>query len=158
MDARVDARADTDLTSLWEEHGPRLWRAVFAYAGDREVASDAVAEAFAQCLRRGTEVRSPARWIWRVAFRLAAGELQRRGRHEPSTDEELFLIPDPAIDLVRALSQLPRKQRAALVLHYYAGYTTREAAEVLGSSAATVRVHLSHGRKRLRELLGDDDE
>jgi DNA-directed RNA polymerase specialized sigma24 family protein len=41
-----------------------MWQAVLAFAGDPEVASDAVAEAFAQALRRGDAIRSPERWLW----------------------------------------------------------------------------------------------
>jgi DNA-directed RNA polymerase specialized sigma24 family protein len=33
-----------------------MWQAVFAFAGDPEVASDAVAEAFTQALRRGDAI------------------------------------------------------------------------------------------------------
>jgi DNA-directed RNA polymerase specialized sigma24 family protein len=50
-----------------------MWQAVFAFAGDPEVASDAVAEAFAQALRRGDAIRSPERWLWRTVFRIALG-------------------------------------------------------------------------------------
>ena len=53
-------RADAvRLKRVYEEEGARLWRAVYLYAADREVASDAVAEAFAQALRRGDDLRSP---------------------------------------------------------------------------------------------------
>jgi hypothetical protein len=52
-----------DLGDLYEREGPRMWRAVFAYAQDRAVIDDAVAEAFAQCLRRGEEVRSPRAFV-----------------------------------------------------------------------------------------------
>ncbi len=53
-------RADAvRLERVYEEEGARLWRAVYLYAADREVASDAVAEAFAQALRRGNDLRSP---------------------------------------------------------------------------------------------------
>ena len=67
-----------NLERIYREHGDRLWWAVLAFSGDREVASDAVAEAFAQALRRGEGLRDPLAWIWRVAFRVAAGELKRR--------------------------------------------------------------------------------
>ena len=40
-------------------------------------------------------------------------------------------------------------------MHDYGGYDTREVASILGMSRATVRVHLSRGRRRLRELLED---
>ena len=38
----------SDLERLYQESGDRLWWALFAYAGDREIASDAAAEAFRQ--------------------------------------------------------------------------------------------------------------
>jgi RNA polymerase sigma-70 factor (ECF subfamily) len=158
VDARVTTGREAELSELWTEQGPRLWRALFAYTGDREVATDAVAEAFAQFLRRGSEVRSPGGWIWRAAFRLAAGELQRRRRWASFPEEDRYEMTEPATDLLRALGSLPPKQRAALVLHYYAGYTAREAAGIVGSTPATVRVHLSQGRKRLRRMLEETDE
>lgn len=45
------------LERLYREDGERLWRAVFAYAGNRDVADDAVAEAFTQAIGRGDELR-----------------------------------------------------------------------------------------------------
>ena len=51
------------LERVYRDHGDRLWRAVLAFAGDPEVASDAVAEAFAQALRRGDAIREPDRWV-----------------------------------------------------------------------------------------------
>jgi DNA-directed RNA polymerase specialized sigma24 family protein len=78
---RVTERGD--LEDVYRLHGRKLWWAVLAYSGDREIASDAVAEAFAQALRAGDKVRSPADWVWRVAFRIAAGELKGRRRFGP---------------------------------------------------------------------------
>ena len=51
----VAATADStqQLEALYRDDGDRLWRALLVFAGDPEVASDAVAEAFAQALRRG---------------------------------------------------------------------------------------------------------
>ncbi len=154
---RTASRSD-ELGRLYQDEGSRLWRAVFAYGGDTEVASDAVAEAFAQCIRRGDEVRDPRAWVWRSAFRIAAGELKERGRHqELGTEERPHEIPEEVGDLMTLIAGLPRQQRAALVLRHYAGYDTREVAQIIGTSQATVRVHLSRGRRRLRELLEDTD-
>ncbi len=148
---------DDDLEKLYRDEGPRLWRALVAYTCDPEVANDAVAEAFAQALGRGDELHSPMRWVWRAAFRIAAGDLKDRGRRGgQAAADPLYQMPDAPAALVSALEQLSPKQRSALVLYYYAGYSTAEVASILGSSAATVRVHLSKGRKRLRQLLEDD--
>jgi RNA polymerase sigma-70 factor (ECF subfamily) len=130
---------------------------VLAFAGDPEVASDAVAEAFAQVLRRGEAVRDPERWLWRTAFRIASGELAERARHLPITVEGgSYEMEEPARELIAAMARLSDKQRAAVVLHHAAGYPTKEIAAILGSTTAAVRVHLMRGRRRLRELLGED--
>jgi RNA polymerase sigma-70 factor (ECF subfamily) len=157
QDERVDVKPGSDLEVLYRALAGRVWRALLAYAGDPEVASDAVAEAFAQCLRRGDAVRAPERWIWRTAFRIAAGELKRRGTRQDPVPDTPYEVGEGAADLLRALSVLPPKQRAALVLHYYGGYTAKETADLIDSSSATVRVHLSQGRKRLRRILEDPD-
>lgn len=151
-------RADAvRLESVYRDEGARLWRAVYLYAADREVASDAVAEAFAQALRRGNDLHSPERWVWRTAFRIAAGELKRRGKEAGWWTDAGYEIPDETAELLVALPRLSPKQRAAIVLHYHFGYSLREVAEIIGSTPSAVGVHLHRGRKRLRELLGDED-
>jgi hypothetical protein len=46
---------------VWRDDGPRLWRSLVAFGGDAELASDAMAEAFAQALGRGDQVETPDR-------------------------------------------------------------------------------------------------
>ena len=149
--------AKRDLEVLYREHGKRLWWALVAFSGDREIASDAESEALAQALRRGEGIRDPLAWIWSAAFRIAAGELEERGKQAPPLSEPMYELPEPAAEVTAALRQLPAQQRAAVVLHYYADRPIREVADVLGTSTSTVAVHLHRGRKRLRELLGEDD-
>jgi RNA polymerase sigma-70 factor, ECF subfamily len=166
---------------------PRLWRSVLAWSGSRDVADDACAEAFAQAARRGAAVRDIDAWVWRAAFRIAAGELQRRrgsspgaGRreHPPHTGDDFTQVqvvrldgmaasvvdhtvdpdlPATTIDLIRALHSLSEQQRACVVLRDVAGMTAPEAAAALGTTSGTVRVQALRGRRRLRELLEDDD-
>ena len=146
------ADPERDVERIYREDGPRIWRAVVLYSGDREVASDAVAEAFAQVLRQGAAVRSPARWVWRAAFSVATDELRaRRRRAEPT--EGRYEMPEPLVDLTKALGALSHHQRAAVVLHDYAGYSRREVAAILGSSPSAVGVHLFRARQRLRAAL-----
>lgn len=151
----ADAAAATraDLEAVYRCHGPRLWRAVYAYAQDRDVADDAVAEAFAQALRRGKAIRSPDRWVWKAAFRIAAGRLKESRRGLPMIDAPLVRNPEPAWELIAALHELPEQTRRCLVLHYYGGYRTDEIARMLGSTPGGVRMQLTRGRRRLRQLL-----
>jgi RNA polymerase sigma-70 factor (ECF subfamily) len=144
------------VEAVYRADAERLWRAIYAFAGDAEIASDAVAEAFAQVLNRGAAVRDPAAWIWRTAFRLSAGSLRAR-----SLGDRLLAVPvehvdryaDP--DLLEALRKLPDAQRAAVILFYYADLPIRDIAARLGSNSLAVRANLSRGRGRLRQLLGD---
>jgi RNA polymerase sigma-70 factor (ECF subfamily) len=156
-DASVKSVDPRGLEQVYREHAARLWRALMAYTGDRGIADDALAEAFAQAVGRGEALRTPERWVWTAAFRIAAGELKTRGQRRTAPQPEPEADRSEAFELLEALKQLPPKQRAALVLHYYGGYRAREIALILGSTAATVRVHLSAGRRRLRALLEVDD-
>ncbi len=61
-------------------------------------------------------------------------------------------------EILAALATLSPKQRAAVLLHDQEGFTSPEAAKLLGMSAATVRVHLFRGRKHLRTLLTPQED
>ena len=144
------------VEAVYRADAERLWRAVYAFAGDAEIASDSVAEAFAQLLRRGQAVRDPVAWTWRTAFRISAGTLKARSVEDPGPHapvEHLDRYGDP--DLLAALRQLPDAQRAAVVLFYYADLPVRQIAARLATNSLAVRANLSRGRGRLRQLLGD---
>jgi len=152
---RVDPR--TRWEDAYREVGPRLQRALLLYSGDLDLAEDATAEAFAQGIRRGSAVRDPGAWVWRTAFRIAAGRLKERSRSAGRLPETAYDPPDSVRDLVVALRELSPAQRASIVLHDYAGYPASEIASIIGSTAPAVFVHLSRARKRLRTMLEDDD-
>jgi RNA polymerase sigma-70 factor, ECF subfamily len=154
-------RTAHDYDAIWRESGATLWRSVYAYAGgQREVADDAVAEAFARAMTRDAEVRDPLAYLYRIAFRVASAELARRKREEADVPEQA--IADPSqnglSDLFGALRHLPPAQRAAVYLHYRADLPVKEVAHLTGMSSAAVKVHLMRGRRRLRELLGAEDD
>lgn len=157
MDTAVVALEPREsVEAVYRADAERLWRAIYAFAGDAEIASDAVAEAFAQLLNRGEAIRDPAAWTWRTAFRISAGALKaRRSGDTPTVGpiEHLDRYSDP--DLLAALRQLPDAQRAAVVLFYYADLPIREIAARLGSNSLAIRANLSRGRGRLRQILGD---
>lgn len=155
----LDAHGDR-VRIAYEAIRAPLWRAVLAYSGSSDVADEAVAEAFAQLLRRGDGVDDPAAWAWRSAFRIAAGELQRRGTAATATGalpDVAVSMPEPAWDLLAALSHLTDQQRACVVVCDLAGFAAPEAARLLGTTAATVRVQRMRARRRLHDLLEDRD-
>lgn len=135
----------------------RLWRAVLAFAGSADIADDAVAEAFAQALRRGDAVRDVEAWVWRTAFAVARGELASRRRTADTVDDSATTLPDRAIDLISALQLLPAGDRELLVLCHVGGWTPTELADITGVPAATMRVRLFRANRRARRLLTEED-
>ena len=154
--AVVDVQSD--IEALYRADADRLWRAIYAFASDPEIANDAVAEAYAQLLHRGQAVRDPAAWVWRAAFQISRGALKARRFGEGMN----LTVLDHAdaytdYDLMTAVRQLPDGQRAAVILFYYADLPVAQIAARLGSNQLAVRANLSRGRRRLRQLLGDHD-
>ena len=147
------------LERVYREEADRIWRALLGYTGSSEVASEATSEAFAQALGRGDEIASPRAWIWTASFRIAKGLLAERSESSAllSTGVELNELPEPVVDLVRALARLPERQRLCVVMHDYADRPVREVASVLGISAPTVYAHLRQGRRHLRSVLEVED-
>jgi RNA polymerase sigma-70 factor, ECF subfamily len=159
-DATVErsARADTVQRAYEEVHAP-LWRALCVFSGSRDIADEAESEAWAQLLRRGDGVDDPAAWAWRSAFRIAAGELKRRGATSAPVlvPEQGVSGPEPAVDLIAALRHLSDQQRACVVLCDLAGYRATETARILHTTAGTVRMQRMRAHRRLRDLLEDHD-
>jgi RNA polymerase sigma-70 factor (ECF subfamily) len=149
--------AEHDFDAIWREAGPAIWRAVYVYAGGRrEVADDAVAEAFARAIVRSGGIREPVPYLYRVAFRVASEELKRMHERRQIEDRAVEDPEGPAA-IMTALRHLTPAQRAAVYLHYQADLSVRDVAHVMGSTNAAVKVHLMRGRRRLAELLGTED-
>ena len=151
---------ERDIERLYRESAPQLWRSIYGFAGGRRhLAEDAVAEAFARAIERRNEIRDPLAWIYRTAFRIASRELQQERRGPPpSPDPVPGMDPADVQDVLSALWTLSPNQRAAVVLHDQEGFTAPEVGRLIGISAATVRVHLFRARRRLREVLGGEED
>lgn len=155
------AEVDRGLRTVFAAEHERLWRSLLAYAGDPDVASEAAAEAFAQAVRRGAALRDPAAWVWRAAFRIAAGLLAARRRDRarapgPGQDAEVAsadTLPDDAVALLDALARLDDLDRRVVVLSLVGGLTAAEVGAVVDASPGAVRVRLHRARARLRAAL-----
>jgi RNA polymerase sigma-70 factor, ECF subfamily len=156
-DSEVVISSKDQAEHVYQTEHEKLWRSLVGFTGSREQADDTVSEAFAQLIVRGDEVRDPRAWVWKAAFQIAAGELQRRGRLIAVGSERSYDMPEPLLDVLRALTHLGPKQRLAVVLHDYADRPTQEIAGILGVTRATVYAHLSQGRAKLRKLLEVSD-
>ena len=135
---------------------PRLWRALLSFTGDPEVASDAESEAFTQAIRRGDEIDDVAAWVWRSAFKIAAGLLVRRERPAATLDERRVNAPASVTEFLALLDGLPTQQRAIVALRYSGGFSATEIADLLDTSPGAVRVQLHRAHTTLRATLGKE--
>lgn len=158
-----------ELRAFCLRQHPRLVRALDLHLGDLDLAEDLAQETLMVVCRRWRKVataRSPSAYAYRIAFNLANSHFRRRkaeakahrtlvaGRPTDVSAEEV------ARDLAlrEALASLPRKERAAVVLHHYVGYRVAEIAPLLGTTAGTVKSLLHRGRGRLRQHLAPPSE
>jgi RNA polymerase sigma factor (sigma-70 family) len=89
-----------------------------------------------------------------------AGYLYRVGasRIRPPKARALFDQPDETSfsfepELRRALSELPERQRVAVVLIHGYGWTSTEVADMTGVRPSTIQTHLARGLASLRNQL-----
>jgi RNA polymerase sigma-70 factor (ECF subfamily) len=144
---------------------PRLVAAVALACGSRPAAEDAVQEALLRAWERsekGEEIESLEGWVTTAALNLARSALRRvRSERRARTRLGASAIGEPPtadrIDVDRALSKLPRRQREVAVLRYYLQLDTREVASALQIDDGTVKSTLSRARAALAEALGIDD-
>ena len=150
------------IEEAYRTHHQRLWKSLLAYTGDADVATEAAAETYSQAVGRGDELIDPAAWIWRTAFRVAAGLLADRRRRWRDLDNSLLDFEmgedgrtrDPqVIEFLDQLSSLSDQQRAVVVLRYSGGFTPSEIAEIVGTSPNAVRVQLHRAHAHLRERI-----
>lgn len=154
---RAGAAARHGFERVYRDHGPGLFRAIYAYTGGRrDIADEVVSESFARAIARTDDVREPVPYLYRTAFRLAAAEL-RAERRRPPLEPDVPADPPDVAGLLAALRRLSPNQRAAIVLRYEADLPVEEVARRMGIAAVTVRVHIHRGRAKLRELLGAEE-
>lgn len=102
-------------------------------------------------------------WLHRLAVNTVLAELRKDGRWEARLvdgDEPFDRHSAPrrrdslqAIDLERAIAELPPQARLVFVLHDVEGFRHREIAEMTGLAEGTSKAHLHQARKRLRKVL-----
>jgi RNA polymerase sigma-70 factor (ECF subfamily) len=159
--AGLHGPADFDQT--FKEHYDPMVRSLAAACGDREVAADAVQDAFTRAYtrwRRISRYDHPAGWIRHVALNRLRDHFrheERSGRARTRLEGEAAVEvgpPELADDaLAVAVARLPRQQRIAVSLFYLEQLSVHEIATSMKLSEGAVKYHLHAGRTTLRNWL-----
>lgn len=150
-----DIGAELSFEDFYEREHDRVFRAVMAFCGDREVAKDATQEGFARAYGRWRRLRNK-NWATGWVMTTAMNHSRRTLRRKPIPQVQNAESPAPSgdrVDLVRALVLLPQRQRQAVILFHIADQPIAVVAELMGISDGAVKTHLDRARKSLRTPL-----
>lgn len=100
-------------------------------------------------------------WLFGVAHNVLRSSRRSAARQSAAVRrfvDELRTAPEPerediAVALQDAIGSLPAQQAELVRLVYWDGFTSQEAAEILGLNASTARSRMTKAREQLRSLL-----
>ena len=145
-----------DFGTFYERSYQIAYRTAYGIVGDAAWAADVVQDAFVSAYRARDKFRgeAPARaWLLRIVVNTAISAHRKTKVKTEELDESSATYTaghGERLDLEGALSVLPRKQRAAIVLRYYHGFDYAEIAAMLGTTSGSVGSLLSRAVTRLR--------
>lgn len=156
--------APAELIAFCEREYPRLVGSLGLYCGDRHVAEDIAQEALVRVARdwgRVRSMRSPQAWTHRVAINLANSHYRRRQAEARANERSSRGVdgvhhdadPGDAVVVRAAVSRLPQRQRAAVVLRFYLGHSLAEVAQLMDAPLGTVKSLVHRGVAALRDDL-----
>jgi RNA polymerase sigma-70 factor (TIGR02960 family) len=177
--AAAVAGDETAFTELVQRHRRELQVHCYRMLGSFDDAEEVLQETFLRAWRRRETYagRSTFRaWLYRIATNASLDELNRRPRRpsgpevpwlQPYPDELLEAIPDPGGDpgtavveketielaFLVAIQHLAPAARAALILRDVLDWSAKDAAELLGTSVASVNSALQRARADMRAHL-----
>lgn len=151
---------------LVERYQRDVYRICFRYVNNHHDANDMAQEVFLRAYRALDRFRGDSAfstWLYRIAVNTC---LNFRAAKKPDADElpETLPAPGPGVlsrleaeeksRVVRAaVSKLPEKQRATLILKIYHELTHEQVADILGSTVGTVKANLFHALRNLKREL-----
>lgn len=154
------------LAAFLDVRGDALLRTAVLLAADRQSGEDLLQEALERLLRKWHKVGTdPEGYLRRIMYNRAVDGWRRKSRRP----EVLGLPPEiavadhvPGLDLrltlIRALQQLPPRQRATVVARYWEQLSEAETAVALDCSVSAVKSAASRGLRSLREVMARETQ
>jgi RNA polymerase sigma-70 factor (ECF subfamily) len=151
---------------LVERYQRDVYRLCYRYVNNHHDANDMAQEVFLKAYRAISKFRGESAfstWLYRIAVNTCLNFRQaKRPPTEPLSETFADARDGAALDVERAerarivreaVSRLPERQRATLILKMFHELTHEEVAGILGSSVGTVKANLFHALNNLRKLL-----
>lgn len=163
----ADTEIDPALADFCHREHSRLVGLLALYVGELPAAEDLAQEAFVRLHQHWPRVRNmdkPEAWLSTVGINLARSWWRRHFAHQRARrrlgsrpEAETTTEPADVLAVRAAVAALPHRQRAALVLRYYAGLSVAETARQLHCAEGTVKSLTHKAVASLRDQLTVDD-
>ena len=158
-----------------ERHRRAVYQLCYRFVGNHEDASDLSQDVFLRAYRGMHRFRGQstlATWLYRIAVNVCLNRVSAKttlGTLTEPIEERQFIdlraespsqvmLKDERAARVRAaIAQLPRKQRATLILRTYHDMSHQEIADALGSTVGAVKANFFHALRNLKKMLGGDE-
>ena len=152
-------------TQLVRDHYQGVFMTCLAVVGNPHDAEDLAQEVFITGLQRLGQLRESGRfaaWITQIARNHGINHLRDKRRlkmkAEKLKQQPTGHEPTHAVELERALQQLPLELREPLVWHYLDGQSVQTIAARLKLSASTIYQKLRQAHQQLRDLLAQQGD
>lgn len=153
------------MEEIYTDYKSSLFNLTYRYTRDLSSAEDLLHDIFIKIFTRIKKLRSPEAfntWVYRTAINTCISSVRRSGRRKQISLNETDK-PDEAkaenvhirLDMEKAVSILPPKQKAVFLLHDAQGFTHGEIAQVMKWSEGTSKSQLFKARMRIRRYLKD---
>ena len=160
---------DRELAEFCRAEYRRLVGLLSLYCRDRHLAEELAQDALVRVVSHWDTVRTlnaPSAWTYRVAINLANSHLRRLLAERRASNRlmagAVTVQSDPdtptAVAVRDAVSALPKRQRAVIVLRFFADLSVREVSELLSMPEGTVKTLTAAGLARLRTAMHDRQE
>lgn len=162
-----EAEDDKSFDEFVAEHGTSLLRLAYVLCdGSVHDAEDILQESLVKAYRNWSRIAgydAPTAYVRRIVVNTVFNTKRPRGAvreiHVGSVPESAAPEESSTVDMRGALwhelRRLPHRQRAVVVLRYWADLSEQETARTLGCSSGTVKSQASRGLARLRTFLGE---
>jgi RNA polymerase sigma-70 factor (sigma-E family) len=141
------------FSGFYAEHRVGLVRLAALLVDDRAVAEEVVQDSFAKLYERWNRADDPLAYVRMCVVNRSRDVLRRRRllSREPASVES---VAEADHDHLRdAIARLPARQRAAIVLRYYADLSVEETAALMRTRPGTVKSLVHRGLAALRKVI-----
>lgn len=147
--------AGGDFESFYEQQHASQVRRAFLLVRSNEIANDVVHDAMIGVYRRWGQIDNPAAYLNRAVL----NGCRDFGRREVTSAATIHRLRPNARDraefeiLDDVLQGLPFNHRAAVVLRYYCGWSTRQIADALDCPVNSVGPYINRALARMKQEL-----